>query len=122
MERVADPMETILPGEWRLTFEDHPQNITGAGVYTFKLAGTFDADVRDIYSGHARWHGYWEIIDAQLVLNANEVDATCSSCVGAAAAHNWTIKLEQVNDHQFSGVLSSGDDEPQRVVYFVRVS
>lgn len=122
MVEQIEPLEMILPGIWRLSFIDNHEDITGEGEYTFKLAGTFNADVRDFYSGQSVWHGYWQIEDAQLVLNAREIDSRCSSCLGAGAAHNWTIELEHVHDDAFSGVLKTEDSHIHRATLFERVA
>jgi hypothetical protein len=108
VDRV-EPLEFLLPGTWRLSFTDTIDDDTGAGTYDFKLAGTFNAEVRDLYSGTAIWHGYWEIRDAQLVLTAQEVSSRCNSCLGGGTTYNWIVALEQVTDRAFTGVLERDD-------------
>lgn len=114
-----EPLEALLPGTWTLAFVDAEGDKTGEGEYTFKIAGVFDADVRDIYSGRATWRGYWQVEDARLILDAQEMTAWCSSCMGGGVSHEWTIELERVTDDAFSGILRAGDTK--RKVVFKRV-
>ena len=118
---AVEPLDTILPGTWTLRFTDNVHGTTGAGVYTFKLAGVFDADVRDDYSGSAHWHGYWEVQEAQLILKAQETTSWCSSCLDGGSAHNWTIELEQVHGSAFSGIAKINAEGKQRDVVFERI-
>lgn len=113
-----EPLEAILPGNWTLSFADHYGDKTGEGAYTFKIAGVFDADVRDIYSGRATWHGYWQVDNARLILDAHEMTSWCSSCMGGGASHQWILELEHVTDDAFSGIMRIGDTE--RTVVFER--
>lgn len=115
-----EPLELLLPGEWQLIFPNAPQAMSGSGTYTFKLAGTFTAQVRDIYSGSATWHGYWEVRDAHLHLTAQEVTARCSSCLDGGSNINWVLELEQVASGAFSGVLAQ-EAEPPLMAVFQRV-
>ncbi|MEO0564250.1 MAG: hypothetical protein AAF125_19250, partial [Chloroflexota bacterium] len=96
------------------------EDSTGAGEYDFKLAGTLNADVSDIYSGRSTWHGYWEVVDAQLMLDLREVSARCNSCLGGGATRRWLVELEQVREQAFSGTLQR--DEDAHTVLFERVS
>jgi len=105
------PLETILPGRWHVSFLESQADKTGAGTYDFKPAGTFNAEVRDVFSGKAIWHGYWEVEQAQLRLYAHEVAPGCSSCIGGGYTAEWTIDLEQVQDHAFTGTMSQTDEQ-----------
>lgn len=96
----------ILPGTWTLTLLGTTDDKSGTGEYTFKLAGVFDADVRDLYSGRAQWHGYWEFDDQRLILNAQQVDARCASCLGGGLTSHWEIDLEQVSETVLAGTLN----------------
>jgi hypothetical protein len=98
-------LDALLPGHWKVSFLESDADVTGSGVYTFKLAGTFNADVRDAINGRATWHGYWEFDEAQLRLYAHEVAPGCSSCIGGGYAVEWCIDLEQVSDDMFTGTL-----------------
>lgn len=108
---IAEPLELLLPGIWRFSFVDEVSNTTGEGEYTFKLAGTFNAAVQDWYSGAVTWHGYWQVESARLVLVAQEMDAFCSSCLGAGNGHRWTVELEQVTDATVLGIVRRDDDD-----------
>ena len=101
----SEPIEYLLPGQWTLSFTDELEDQSGAGSYTFKLAGVFDADVRDTYSGRAQWHGYWEVEAARLLFTAHQMHARCMSCLGGGSKQHWEIELEQVTDDAFSGLL-----------------
>jgi hypothetical protein len=115
MER-AEPLEMLLPGTWHLTFQQDVEDSTGAGAYTFKLAGSFNAHVRDLYSGQATWHGYWHIESARLHLQAQAVSSRCNSCLGGGTAYEWAVELEQVADDVFTGVLRR-DHDAQPVIF-----
>ena len=118
---TPDPFEMRLPGMWRLRFQDAPDDFTGEGVYTFKLAGSFNAEVQNRYSGAVIWHGYWQIEDARLQLHAEEVTSWCSSCLGGGTTYEWSIELEQVGQDAFNGVLLTADEPTPRGVVFQRV-
>ncbi|MEL6270032.1 MAG: hypothetical protein AAFV33_08215 [Chloroflexota bacterium] len=118
---ALEPLARILPGTWTLRFGDEQAAVTGAGEYTFKLAGVFDADVRDDYSGRAHWHGYWQVEDARLILSSQETTSWCSSCMGGGSAHNWTIELERVHETVFSGTAMIREENTERDVIFERV-
>jgi hypothetical protein len=113
-------LDQILPGRWHLQFSDTATDPTGQGIYHFKLAGTFQAEVADCYSGQVTWHGYWELIDARLHLQAQEVTPMCSSCLGGGIAHRWTLELEQMTDTVCSGLLQRDPEQPPIVAKFVR--
>ncbi len=115
---AIEPLEMLLPGTWQLAFaeKDTTTNPTGLGTYTFKLAGTFNAEVRDTYSGTATWHGYWHVVDARLVLQAQEVSSRCNSCLDSGTAYHWTLELEQVSETTFTGQLRR-DDDIQTVIF-----
>lgn len=115
--QTVEPLEMLLPGTWRLVLiDDTATNLTGAGAYDFKLAGTFNARVHDTYSGTATWHGYWEVKEARLVLQAQEVSSRCNSCLGSGTAYNWTIELEQVGESAFTGQLQR-DNDTQPIIF-----
>jgi hypothetical protein len=118
---AVEPLEGLLPGTWRVSFVDNNGDITGTGEYTFKLAGTFNAEVRDVYSGQATLHGYWEIQEARLVMESQEMTAWCTSCLGAGIAHRWTVELEIVGDDAFSGEAVIHNDNTTRDILFERV-
>lgn len=114
---ALEPLELLLPGTWRLAFtDDEDANPTGLGTYDFKLAGTFNAEVRDAYSGTATWHGYWHVTDARLMLQAQEVSSRCSSCLDSGTTRRWTLELEQVGEAAFTGQLQR-DDDTQAVIF-----
>lgn len=114
---ALQPFENILPGTWKLSFVDQENDITGAGTYDFKLAGVFNAEVRDAYSGNAKWHGYWHVAEAGLFLDAQEMTSWCSSCLGTTMGHHWSIELERVGDAAFSGIARTGQGQVRQVLF-----
>ncbi len=117
----VEPLEALLPGTWTLTFADQQGDNTGAGDYTFKVAGVFSANVHDAVSGRAHLHGYWKVEAARLVLRGQEMTSWCSSCLDGGTPHNWTVELEQVHEEAFSGTASIGRGV-KRSVLFQRTS
>ena len=115
--QTAEPLELLLPGNWQLSFTEHVSDDTGAGAYLFKLAGTVSADVRDVYNGQAHWYGYWQVIEARLLLDLREVSARCNSCLGSGAVRAWQVELEQVGTTRFSGTLYRDENDTQTVVF-----
>jgi hypothetical protein len=111
LEYLLDPMEEILPGQWRLSFPD-AVNESGTGWYQFKIAGTFDAQVVDALAGQATLHGYWQVVDAKLILKGQEVSPTCTSCLDAGNGIHWVIELEQVGTQNFSGQIMGLAEQP----------
>ncbi len=111
-------LEEHLPGTWALTFVDAPESATGYGEYTFKLAGTFNAEVAS-YEGREVRHGYWQVTEENtLRLDAMGISPTCG-CLADGLSYNYTVELERVGPFRFSGVLH-GEDKPIRAV-FVRI-
>ena len=108
---LLDPMDEILPGQWRLVFPD-AVNESGTGLYQFKIAGTFDAHVVDAIAGQATLHGYWQVVDAKLILKGQEVSPTCTSCLDAGNGIHWVVELEQVGTQHFSGQITGLAEQP----------
>lgn len=115
-----EPLEMLLPGTWEVTLPSSKQNASGNGIYTFKIAGTFNAKVTDVYSGEITWHGYWQITNAYLILQMQEITPWCTSCIDGGITQWWKIELEQVGETRFTGTIITDGDANQQTIMFTR--
>lgn len=114
-------LERVLTGTWQLSLTSETDNRTGEGQYTFKLAGTFNAAVNDAFAGPVTWHGYWEVRDGLLVLQASVMDAFCSSCLGHAQGHVWHITPAHIEAGVIIGKIHRTEDDSHVLGQFTRL-